>query len=250
MSETRSKPFLSVVIPAFNEQYNLPSTLESITSWLQTQNFAWDVTVVDDGSTDETGRIVSDWSREHEGVRLLQYRPNRGKGFAVCHGMTQVRGDWRLFTDADNSTSIDHVEQLLVKLEGGETDLVIGSRRTSGANIDVHQSWWKELFGDLGSLWIRAFAVPGIRDTQAGFKLVRGDAADRLFPLLTVERWAFDVELLAVAQHLGYRICEHPIRWSNDPNTKVSLGSYFQVLVDVLRIRRNLNRGIYGPHAS
>lgn len=245
MSQRNANPFLSVVVPAFNEEANLADTLQSILSWLSRQPFDSDVTVVDDGSADATTDIVSQIAAGDDRVRLLSYVPNRGKGYAVRHGMTQVSGRWRLFMDADNSTTIDQLDSVCPRLESGEFDILIGSRRVAGASIEIHQPRWKELFGDLGSLWIRSLAVSEIRDTQAGFKLFRGDIADRLFPVLTLDGWAFDIELLAAAQKNGFRIVEHPIRWVDEPHSKVTLRAYFRVLVDVLHIRRKVRRGDY-----
>jgi dolichyl-phosphate beta-glucosyltransferase len=246
MSESQAGPFLSVVIPAYNEQQRLAATLDSVTAYLDGQDYDWDVTVVDDGSNDETSAIVRCHSASVSRIHLLQYSPNRGKGYAVRHGMQRVTGAWRLFMDADNSTSIDHLDAIRPFLDDATFDIVIGSRRAPGARTVVHQSWWKEALGDLGGLWIRGIALPGIKDSQAGFKIFRSDVAERLFPLLTLDRWAFDVELLAIAQHFGYSIHEHPIQWFNDPDTKVTPGSYVEALQDVLRVRHNLKHGVYG----
>ncbi|MEO2028385.1 MAG: dolichyl-phosphate beta-glucosyltransferase [Fuerstiella sp.] len=244
MPERQASSFLSVVVPAYNEQRLLMATLDSVTEYLDQQDYTWDVTVVDDGSSDETSAIVRDRSSTSSGVRLLQYLPNRGKGYAVRYGMQRVNGAWRLFMDADNSTSIEHLDEVLPLMDEN-WDIVIGSRRTTGARTVVHQPWWKETLGDLGGLWIRTIALPEILDSQAGFKIFRSDVVERIFPLLTLDRWAFDVELLAVARHFGYRIHEIPIQWFDDPHSKVTSASYLQALLDVVRVRRNLKRGVY-----
>ncbi len=153
--------------------------------------------------------------------------------------MLHATGKYRLFMDADNSTAIDHIECFLPLLKSG-CDVVIGSRAVPGTQIVVRQPKWKEFLGKLGNRWIRFWAVPGINDTQAGFKVFRDDVACSIFPLLTIDRWAFDVELLAIARRRGYRIAEVPIRWTNYADSKVTIRSYFEVLIDAVQVRLNI----------
>ncbi len=242
-------PYLSVVIPAYNEEKRLPHTLRATISYLKKQHYTWEIAVVNDGSTDKTADVVRGFSVEDKRVKLLQYGGNRGKGFAVKYGMTHVHGDIQIFMDADNSTSIDHIESFAPLVKQG-FDVVIGSRDIAGANISVHQPKWKELLGDLGNFWIQLWAVPGIKDTQAGFKLFTKKASKDVFPYLTIDRWGFDVEALAVARMKGYKISEQPIRWINDPNSKVSPTAYLEVLREVVQVRFNMARGIYDSHGS
>lgn len=242
MTKSQAGPFLSVVIPAYNERQRIASTLDAVTAYLVQQSYDWNVTVVDDGSCDDTSAVVTKCSAQESRIHLLPYSPNRGKGHAVRYGMQRVTGAWRLFMDADNATSIDHLESMLPLLDEQISDVIIGSRKISGARTIVSQPWWKESLGNLGGLLIRILVLPGIEDSQAGFKVFRSDVVERIFPLLTIDRWAFDVELLAVAKHFGYRIHEHPIRWFDDKNTKVKLMSYPEALLDVLRIRRRLKK--------
>lgn len=236
--------FLSVVIPAYNEADRLPKTLRSVVDFLQQQEYSWEVAVVDDGSTDETATAVRVMSVQHSNVRLLRYGRNRGKGYAVRYGLMHTLGKYRLFMDADNSTTIDHVTRFLPLFDLG-FDVVIGSRDVPGAYISVHQAKWKEWLGDLGNLWIQLWAVPGIRDTQAGFKILRDWVVEKVGPRLTIDRWGFDVELLAVVRRCGFNISEQPIRWQNDPQSKVKASAYFDVLWEVVQVRLNMWRGIY-----
>lgn len=236
--------YLSVIIPAYNEEKRLTPTLRSVIGYLQRQKYSWEVAVVSDGSHDRTPDVVRELSIQEPRVRLFHYAKNRGKGYAVKYGMTHVSGEVRLFMDADNSTSIDHFDSLRSFLNLG-FDVVIGSRDIAGSYISVHQPWWKEKLGDLGNLWIRFLAVPGILDTQAGFKIFTAKSAEDIFPRLTIDRWGFDVEALAVARYLGYKIAERPIRWINDPNSKVSAGAYLQVLKEVAQVRVNMWVGKY-----
>lgn len=239
-----SDPFLSVVIPAYNEEKRLSNTLKAVQLYLQKQPYTWEIVVVNDGSVDRTADIVRASQILDAHVHLLEYGKNRGKGYAVQYGMTHVTGQYRLFMDADNSTTVDHFEQFLPWFEKG-FDIVIGSRDVPGADVAIHQPWYKEKLGDLGNLWIRLWAVPGIKDTQAGFKVFTARAAQAIFPLLTIGRWGFDVETLAVARRQGMRVVERPIRWVNDPHSKVSARAYLDVLKEVVQVRFNMWRGIY-----
>lgn len=235
---------LSVIIPAYNEEQRLPHTLKAVVAYLKKQPYRWEVVVVNDGSKDKTAEVAKALGITEPRVRLLQYGTNRGKGYAVRYGMERASGQYRLFMDADNSTTVDQVEGFWPYLDQGY-DAVIGSRDMPGAVIAVHQAWWKELLGDLGNLWIQLWAVPGLRDTQAGFKIFSAKAAAAIFPKLTIDRWGFDVEALAVARRLGFKISERPIRWVNDPNSKVSSRAYLDVLIEVVQVRLNLWQGTY-----
>lgn len=237
--------FLSVIIPAYNEEKRLPNTLKSTIAYLDTRPYKWELVVVDDGSHDTTVAVVQKEAVLHPQVRILQYGENRGKGFAVRYGMAHTSGKLRLFMDADNSTTIDHIEKFLLLFEQG-CDVVIGSRDVPGANITRHQAKWKELFGNVGNMWIQLWAVKGIKDTQAGFKAFTAKAATQIFPRCTIDRWAFDVEVLALARMFGYKISEQPISWQNDPASKVSLHAYWEVFKEVVSIRVNMWEGMYG----
>lgn len=242
-------PYISVVIPAYNEEKRLPHTLRATIAYLKKQSYTWQIAVVNDGSSDNTAGLVRAYSSEDPRVLLLEYGQNHGKGYAVRFGMTHVTGEIRVFMDADNSTSIDHLEKFLPILNTG-FDVVIGSRDIPGATINVHQSKLRELLGDLGNLWIQFWAVGGIKDTQAGFKVFTKRAADDVFPYLTIDRWGFDVEALAVARMRGYKISEQPIVWVNDPNSKVSPSAYLQVLKEVVQVRMNMISGTYNLHET
>jgi dolichyl-phosphate beta-glucosyltransferase len=241
-SETR----LSVVIPAFNEELRLPETLRHTVEYLADQRYHSEILVVNDGSTDGTEGIVAQWPESAVSLRLLNHpdRRNHGKGAAVKRGMLEGRGDFRIIMDADNSTTIEQIDRFWKFFEEGY-DVVIGSRNVAGAQVVVHQALLKELAGKFGNWIIRLFAVPGISDTQAGFKMFTRRCAETVFPRLTIDRWGFDIEILAIARQHDYKILEAPIRWINAPGSKVSLKSYFQVLSEVGRIRRNVRAGVY-----
>ncbi len=244
MAETN--PHLSVVIPAFDEESRLPATLRDVVKYLSGQPYVSEVLVVDDGSRDSTAQTVCSWPQDPIPVRLIQHpdRANHGKGAAVRRGMLAASGDFRLFMDADNSTTVDHVERFWPLFQQG-FDLLIGSRRTAGSVVAVHQPWYKELAGRGGNLWIRFLAVPGIIDTQAGFKVFTRRSTEIIFPRLTVNRWGYDIEVLVIARKHGLRFREVPITWINSEGSKVRPSTYLQVLAEVLRIRLNALRGLY-----
>ncbi len=241
-----SSVHLSVVIPAYNEAVRLPGTVQQCVDYLESQAYISEIIVVDDGCTDTTGEVVREWRSGRVPVALAVHpdHANHGKGAAVRLGMSRAVGDYRLFMDADNSTTLDHVARFWPLFEQG-CDVVIGSRNIKGAHVAVHQPFYKEMAGRLGNLLIRVLVVPGIRDTQAGFKLFTREAAETIFPRLTIDRWGFDIEILVVARSHGYRVAEVPITWVNAPGSKVGLASYFQVLSEVMRVRRNLRAGLY-----
>lgn len=258
-SSQSSGVLLSVVIPAYNEEQRIAPTLTDVSRYLSRQFYRSELLVVDDGSNDRTDEVVRKviaanpptLDRGLVRFELLEYpdRKNRGKGAAVRTGMLAGTGKFRVFMDADNSTTIDHVEQFMPLLREKGVDVVVGSRDIDGADIAVHQPWYREVAGNLGNVLIRVVAVPGIYDTQAGFKLFTAVCAEDVFPRLTVNRWGFDVETLAVARHRGFTILEAPITWVNDEHSQVRASTYIEVLSEVCRVRWNLLRGVYGPRA-
>lgn len=239
-------PHLSVVIPAYNEEQRLPRTLDDVLRYLAGQSYTAEVVVVDDGSTDGTSRIVRERDAGATPVRLIAHPDgvNHGKGAAVRLGMRAARGAFRIFMDADNSTTLDHIERFWPFFEQGY-DVVIGSRDVRGAEIKVRQPWYKELAGNAGNLFIRALAAPGISDTQAGFKMFTERCIENILPCLTIDHWGFDVELIVAARRRGFQVMEVPIKWVNAPNSKVRALTYFEVLGEVWRVRRNLRAGLY-----
>jgi len=236
---------LSVIIPAYNEEVRLPGTLRRSIEYLKAQPYLSEIIVVNDGSTDGTERVVRKQSSSIP-LKLLHHpdRANHGKGAAVKLGMMEARGAYRLFMDADNSTTLEQVERFWPYFAQGY-QVVIGSRAVVGTVISVHQARYKETAGRLGNWIIRNLIVPGIKDTQAGFKMFAAREVEIIFPRQTLNRWGYDFELLAIAQSHGLRICEVPITWTNATGSKVTLGSYFAVLGEILSVRRNLKAGIY-----
>lgn len=211
---------LSVVIPAYNAAAHLWATLQSVSDWLAGQRVPNEILVVDDGSQDDTAAIAA----AAPGVRVLASVLNRGKGFAVRRGMLAARHEWVLFMDADHSTRIEELERFGTAIRGG-ADVVIASRRVRGARIVRPQPRIRQALGRTFPYLVRLLALPAIRDSQCGFKLFRRDAAQAIFSRTRVERFAFDVEVLLLAQRLGYRVAELPIAWDNPTASTLRVGA-------------------------
>lgn len=239
--------FLSVVIPAFNEESRIGPTLIGMFGFLEDNFRNFEIVVVDDGSTDNTRSVVEDLSAELDNVRLISNPVNHGKGYAVGQGMLASRGDLVLFSDADMSTPVDELKKLMPFCREG-FDIVIGSRGLAESDIRVRQSWYRERMGKMFNLLVRLLAVRGITDTQCGFKLFRGEVAQTLFRKTMIKGFAFDVEVLFLAEKFGYEIKEVPIRWLNSPCSKVKLiGDSVRMFLELLRIRAYYSLGRYAP---
>lgn len=237
---------LSVIIPAYNEEKHIASTIDSIYSYLFKRHIDHEIIVVTDGSKDKTDDIVNAKIASVPTLRLLKLPTNRGKGYAVRKGMLQATGNYRLFTDADNSTTIDHMEVMMPYFEK-DYSVVIASIGVKGAKVAAgSEPFYRRLFGKMGNLFIRIMVVPGIHDTQRGFKILTAEAAQKIFSKMTIDRWGFDIELLALARKFGFKIKEVPISWNNDVTTShVKLSAYLQVLLETVKIRWNLISGKY-----
>ncbi len=232
--------YLSVIIPAYNEEKNIEKTVRSVFNYLKSKNIEHEVIVVTDGSTDRTAEIIRSLKNELLTLELIEFEKNKGKGFTVKTGILKARGDFRLFSDADNATTIDHIEKMMPYFKEGY-DVVIASIGLKGANVAIgSEPIWRRIFGKWGNLFIQIMAVPGIRDTQRGFKIFTAKAAEKIFPKLTIDRWGFDIEVLALARKFGFKIKEVPIDWKNAPESHVGLKAYFQVLTETVKIRWNL----------
>ena len=239
--------FLSVIIPAYNEAERIMPTLLEADGWLSKQGFHYEILVVNDGSTDKTAELVRRVSSKSANIRLIDNFENQGKGAVVKQGMLAAKGDWRLFMDADNSTTVDHFEKMLPLIDKGYK-VIIGSRDSKdarGARQAVKQHWLKILFGNLGNLFIQFMAVPGVWDTQCGFKCFSRGAAEDIFPQLLIKKWGFDVEALFLARKFGYRIGAIPVYWKNDPRSHVGWKGYLRTFKEVVQIRVNWWRGKY-----
>lgn len=234
---TTSPPRLSLIIPAYNEEQRLKESLPPVLEYLQAQPYSWELLVVDDGSKDGTSQLVRELAGGRTNVRVLRNEPNRGKGYSIRRGMLEACGDYRLFSDADFSTPIDEVEKFWAAVEEGY-DVVIGSRGLAESQLLVRQNILRETMGRIFNFLVQTLLIPGIYDTQCGFKMFSAKAAESVFPRQTLDGFSFDVEILYLALQHGFRIKEVPIRWINSPATKVSpLRDATKMFIDLLKIR-------------
>jgi dolichyl-phosphate beta-glucosyltransferase len=238
-------PWLSVVVPAYNEARRIAGPLAVMHDYLRRQPYRSEIVVVDDGSDDATFAVVRESARGWQlPVRAFRYQLNAGKGYAVKYGIAQARGARVLFTDADLSTPIEETARLLAALEAG-ADVVIGSRKMAGAAIEVHQPWLRENLGKAFTLLVRQL-IANVSDVTCGFKAFRAEAAHEIFGRVRVYDWSFDAEVLLLVSRLGYRLAEVPVRWADRADSKVRLGrDVLRSLQGLARIRANAARGLY-----
>ena len=237
---------LSVVIPAYNEEARLPGTLARVTEWLAGRAFSFsEIVVVDDGSSDGTAAIIERESCSNPALRLLRNPGNRGKGYAVRHGMLEARGEWILYTDADLSTPIEEADKLYSAAGREGAVIAIGSRALDRSLVSVHQSIFREYSGQFFNVAMRALTGLPFHDTQCGFKLYQSRAARAVFARQQLNGFSFDVEDLYIAQRCGMKSIEVPVRWANVVGTKVSLLQGLRSFSDLMEIRRFAKQGKY-----
>ncbi len=241
MSET---PYLSIIIPAYNEAQRLPKSLRELILFCDKLNFEYEVLIVVEKSSDNTLELARRAIIKQEKFRVIDNRVQRGKGYAARLGMLQGRGRYRFFMDADLSTPLEELHKFLEYFESHpEVGVVIGNRQHAGSNIVESQSWLREKMGQCFNAILRLLVPLRMADTQCGFKGFRGEAAQAIFSRATIDGFAFDVEVLLLAQHLGYQTADLPVRWINSPDSKVrivrdSLG----MLLDTARMSRRIKK--------
>lgn len=247
MSSTFSRPFLSIVIPAYNEEKRLGESVRKISSYLDASGTDAEILVVDDGSTDGTAGLAAKALEGRRG-RVLRNGDNRGKGYSVRHGVVEARGRFVLLTDADLSTPIEEHAKLAAVLRDRDLDVVIGSRALPNSDVQVRQGWVRKRMGRSFNAIIRVSTGLPFRDTQCGFKLMDRDRVKPLFDKMVVNRFAFDVELLFLCARFGLSVADVPITWRNVTGSKVSLiRDPLNMIADVLRVRWRFRRGLYNP---
>lgn len=236
----------SIIIPAYNEEQRLPGSLEAVKSYLDSKAFDFvEVLVVDDGSKDRTAQIVKETALRDSRVRLVSNPGNRGKGYAVRHGMQEAKGEWILFTDADLSAPIEELDKLIAAVKRENADGAIGSRAIDRSLVGRHQSFARELAGRTFNLLMRLATGLPYRDTQCGFKMLNSDAARVVSARQQSDGFGFDVEILYIAKKHGFRVLEVPVRWFNVEGTKVSMWNGFTAFADPWRVRLNDLKGLY-----
>jgi dolichyl-phosphate beta-glucosyltransferase len=231
------RPRLSVVVPCYNEELRLPRTIEQIERYLGSRGDRYELILVDDGSADGTRRAMEEAAARNKSIRIVALPVNRGKGRALAEGVRVSRGDYVLVTDADLSTPIEELPKLEAALAAG-AGVAIGSRAIKGSRVELSQPIYRVLMGKAFNIIVQLVLLPGIWDTQCGFKLFRGDIARDVFEGLTTDGFGYDPEVLYLAKRRGVRIAEVPVVWRNSAPTKVNaIRSSLDMFRHVLRIR-------------
>jgi dolichyl-phosphate beta-glucosyltransferase len=234
---------ISIIIAAFNEEKRIIPSLLKIKEYVTRQDLPYEIIVVDDGSTDSTHTVVRDLIKDIPHLKVIHYVPNKGKGHALRTGVLASKGEIILLTDADLSTPIEELSKLLPLLRENKCDIVIGSRALALSEIVKKQPWWRQSMGRLFNKLVKALVIENFKDTQCGFKVFRGDVARSLFKEAQIDRFAYDVEILAIGKKRGCKIVESPVRWINSPESKVDpIRDSMQMLFDLLKIRMTIGK--------
>lgn len=241
-------PFLSIVIPAHNEEKRLPPSLAKIDAYLKTQDYTYEVIVVENGSRDRTSEVVREFAKDHPYVRLLEVQ-TRGKGLAVKAGMLAAKGEYRFICDTDLSMPIEEIAKFLPPMREGY-DVLIGTREGEGARR-IGEPEYRHIMGRVLNFIVKLTAVPDFEDTQCGFKMFKREAAEDLFSVQQMTGIGFDVELIYVALRRGYRIADVPITWYFDPDSRMRLfQDSLKILLEIWEIRKNWRKGVYERNAA
>ncbi|MBI4836929.1 MAG: glycosyltransferase family 2 protein [Candidatus Portnoybacteria bacterium] len=241
------KPYLSVIIPAYNEEETISNTLLDIDKYLSKQKFSSEIIVASDGSKDATVEKSRSMQSLIKNLKVIDNKENHGKGWVIRQAMLEAKGQVRLFMDADNATTVDHFDKMKSFFDEGY-EVVIGTRDpkdAKGATKAVDQPFLKRTLGNAANLLIQILAVWGIWDTQCGFKAFSSKAAKEIFSRAKIDRWGFDFEALAIARALGYKIGIIPVYWVNNPNSRVKLLGYLRTIRELFLVRWNLATGKY-----
>ncbi|MFH1037173.1 MAG: dolichyl-phosphate beta-glucosyltransferase [PVC group bacterium] len=240
-----STPYISIIIPAYNEEPRLVSTLQRMYDYLRRQPYGYELIVVSDGSRDGTVRVARQWAPADCPLEVIDRRENRGKGYTVREGAARAQGEYILFSDADLSTPIEELDNFLPLFQES-FEIVIGSRSLKDSEIVIHQPFYREWMGRIFNRMVRVLAVPGIIDTQCGFKCFSRRAVEEIFPRCLVEGFAFDVEILFLARQLSLSVKELPVRWLNAPGSSISpVRDSLRMFKDICRIRVDDWKGKY-----
>ncbi|MFC1632660.1 dolichyl-phosphate beta-glucosyltransferase [Patescibacteria group bacterium] len=232
---------LSVIIPAYNEADCLAQTVRDVFEYLEKQTYQAEVIAVNDGSTDATSKILAKLQQDQPALKTINLSENRGKGCAVKEGVMVAQGEYVLYMDADHATNIREIESMWEHIDKPKT-IVIGSRGLETSKIQKKQPWFRVALGRSSNRLIQWMLLPGISDTQCGFKLFKVADAKNLFADLQTDRWAFDIEILAKAKWEGIRIIEVPVTWTNSEKSNVKKGDALRTLRELLRIRKLVNK--------
>jgi dolichyl-phosphate beta-glucosyltransferase len=230
--------YLSIIIPAYNEEKRIAVTLEKIRTFLVTKKYDFEIIVVDDGSIDRTGEVVKNSGLFKENkLKVLKNGTNKGKGFSIRNGIINSQGEYVLFSDSDLSTPIEEVDKLF-EFIGKGYDIVIGSRGLKDSDVRIHQPWYREVMGKTFNVIVKTLIMKVFSDTQCGFKLFKAAVAKDIVSNLKIDGFSFDVEMLYVALKKGYKIKEVPIMWLNSPKSTVSpILDSTKMFIDLIKIK-------------
>jgi dolichyl-phosphate beta-glucosyltransferase len=247
MNTSGSSPYLSIILPVHNEENRLPKTLEQVHRFISSQPYQSEVLIVENGSSDRSMEIAVDFCASHPAF-FAYHEEARGKGLAVRSGMLKSRGEYRIFCDVDFSMPVDEISRFLPPRQNN-IDVVIGSREAPGA-VRYEEPAYRHFIGRIFNSMVRIAVLPGIQDSQCGFKLFSARCAEDVFKKQTLDGMSFDVEVLFIARRSGYTITEIPVPWYFNPDSRVRLlDDSMRMAIDLLIIRRNARRGLYGPAA-
>lgn len=242
------KPFLSVIIPAYKEGERIGRNLLEIDQYLKKQSYTYEIVIIVDGSPDNTAEVARNYALQIPHIQVIENHENHGKGHVVRQGLLVAKGQYRLFMDADGSTSINHLDTFLPEFKKGY-EFVMGSRDITGSYIQVRQPGYRVLLGNMGNWLIRiVLGLWRFPDTQCGFKILSGSAAEEIAKRMKVDRFGFDFEIIALAFALGFKVKQMPVRWLNEEGSTVSLtgpNGYIQVIIDLFKTKWRLLTGRY-----
>jgi dolichyl-phosphate beta-glucosyltransferase len=230
--------YLSIIIPAYNEEFRISETIFSVFNFVESQDFTFEVIVVDDGSTDRTLQVLQNLQSILPKLQIISYFPNRGKGFAVKSGMLLAKGEFKLFMDADHSVKIENLNLFLEQVNKGN-DIVVGSIYLKNSRVKDKSGVGRRTLGHVSNFLIQLLARPAICDTQRGFKLFTAAASEQIFNKLSILRFGFDIEIFVLARLLGLKVKELPVLWSNSKESKVKHFDYIETFIELLKIVKN-----------
>lgn len=242
------QPYLSVIIPAYKEKERIGRTLLEVEKYLNNKNYDYEIIVIVDGSRDNTAEIARNYSTQVKNLKVINNPENHGKGYVVRQGLLEAQGKYRLFMDADGSTSITHLDKFMPEFNKGY-DVVMGSRDIEGAFVQIHQAKYKEMLGNMGNWAIRiVLGLWTYPDTQCGFKLLSDKAAEAVASRMVIDRFGFDYELIILALKQGFKVKQMPVRWLNEEGSTVTFfgpNGYIQVFIDLFKTKWRLITGKY-----
>lgn len=239
----KMQPFLSIIFPAHNEEQRLPETLLQVTEFIQSQDYLTEIVIVENASSDRTLEIAREFASQHENV-LVMHEERPGKGLAVKQGMLAASGEYRFFCDVDFSMPITEIPKFLPP-NLNDVDIAIASREAKGA-VRYGEPFYRHIIGRMFNMMVWILALPGINDTQCGFKCFSAEVSQKLFPLQSIHGWSFDVEILAIARQLGYKIVEVAVPWYYQPQSKVNVVKDFvRTVVELFKVRKIIRTRSY-----